>query len=379
MAQSIALSREGLELGRAFGMRYGRPHINQLIGELNLALALAGSGQPDEAAAIYRDMSAEIRQLALYLRPYLVGAGLSTLGILGEASDPVPEATIVGLKELLVAESYGAAAGSPAEVASAEVQLFASILQWRATIPGFDATRDTLVTQWYRFDPGVDGWSALPLVSGPQTLGAEGLFGQFYPDAGEDAYWGNSNAMLRDVPPTCIRPGRYRLELYLNGRLQATAEADSPAEAYTPHLARDVGVAMCQPPDWTPSGVVPGISTGVVAPDGSRGVAVFRVYEPRTPTGPDSRVTALERVVASGQEGLPEGIGIGFALDPTTEPTIFGRNDGVWRLHAYPGGLAKTSATLVGSGTVLVVCAYGPEAWIVSAEAEALILSLITH
>jgi hypothetical protein len=383
MAESVANTRSGLKLGNAYAAEYGSRHVNQLIGELNLALGLLGLGDDEAAAEAYRTAGEHIAELPFGLRTYLVSAGLAPLGVLGRAEDAPSAESIAAMKELLVAEAYEIEGGSSAaEVSTARAELFGSLLQWRATIPGFEPAVDRLVVQWYRLDPALESWSALPLASGLLTHGATvEPTGAFYSDAAAaDSYWGNSGALLSDTPPACVRPGSYRVELYLNGRLAESAEAETgPDQAqYEPLLARDVGVAMCRPGNWSVTGTA-GMSTTVRSADRSRGLAVFRVHQPRALGGADTRPAALDRVAQEGFESLPDGLTFGIPLDSTAEATVLGRNDGVWRRYDYPGGSAKMSATLLGSGTVLVVCQYGPEAWLRSAEATALIASIIPY
>jgi hypothetical protein len=198
--------------------------------------------------------------------------------------------------------------------------------------------------------------------------------------AGEDAYWGDTNATLADVPPSCIRPGGYRVELYLNGSLQGTAEASVNRERtrYEPLFSPDVGVSLCRPDDWSVTGT-PGSSTATLSSDGSRGVAIIRVHQPRAPTGDDARIQALERAVADGPAGLSDGLSAPTSLHPPTQPPVFGADDSLWQLRSYPGGMAKLSATTADTGTVFITCLYGPSAWIDSPEASALLLSIIPN
>ncbi len=381
MQQSVASTRAGLALGEEFERKNGSPHINQLIGELNLGLGLLGTGDFQQSESVYRAAGERIRTLPPYLRRYLVSAALTPLDLLRGASNPPPDEQITAMKELVVRQGYGLITRpeSPAAVTSARVELFASLLQWRAIMSDFDPERDTLAVQWYRFDPVVNSWNVLPIMSGPLSFGKAELAGSFNADAaaGENAYWGNVGAALTDIPSTCVRPGQYRVELYLNGRLGSTAEGDSPADLFSSLLARDVGVGMCHPSDWTVSGT-PGLSTNAVSPDGSRGVVVFRIQQPGSPAGADPQATALDRVVQGTLAGLPLNLTSGSAIDPTTESTVFGTTNSTWRRYEYPGGIAHISATAFNTGTITVVCRYGPEDWVMSDEASKIILSIIT-
>jgi len=381
MEQSLSYTRAGLELGASYEETHGAAHLNQQIGEMNLGLALLGTGDVAGAERAYRTAGQHIAGLPRYLQRYMVSAALTPLGLLEGAPEPPSEEDVLAMKELVVSTGYGVGTDSPARVTSTRVELFPSLLQWRATIPDFDPTRDELVVQWYRLDPVVDRWSALPLMSGQVTYGVVDLAGQFQadPTVGSDDYWGNTGAVLTDIPPACVRPGEYRVELYLNGRLHGSAEPQTTTEEYVPLLARDVGAAMCRPPDWTVSGT-PGLATTTTAADGSRGIAIFRIHQPRGPAGSDPRIGALERVLDGALAGLPAGLLAGSELDAATQPTVFGFNNSVWRLHDYPGGTATMSATAMpGTGTVMVVCLYGPEDWVASEESRALLVSIIPH
>jgi len=378
MEASEVRTRMGLELGIEYENEGGPPHLNQVIGEANLGLVLLAQGDVPGAEAAYRRMASGANALAPGFRPSVIAGALAPLERLGEAPYAPSAEAITDMKNAILTETYGLEGRSPAHLDSAQAEVFASILQWRAQITDFDPRRDHLFVQWYRLDPDIERWSALPLLSGPVRLNAvvADFGGQFHPDAAAGRYWGNTNRVLADVPPSCIRPGRYRVELYLNGQLEASAEADSLGDAFQPVLARHLSVAMCAPANWTVT-TEPGQSMTVFAPDASRGVAVFRVHQPRT-TDADARNAAIDRVLAARTGALPPGLQPGVPIDAATEPPIFGRTDGVWRLHLADAGLAKVSATFLGTGTVLVVVVHGPEAWVASPEASAILQSLIT-
>lgn len=380
MEQSVEFSRTGLALGETYEDKHGSPHVYQLIGEINLAVGLLGTGEMDAAEREFRMVAKRIAGLEPNLRRFLVSAALAPLGLLAGASDPPPAEEIFAMKELVVTEGYGLNPGvTSALVTSPGIERFGPLLHWRATISSFDPARDSLAVQWYRLDPTVKAWGAIPTISGPVSIGAPDVEDTMHRDVavGKDVYWGDTGATLADVPPTCVQPGRYRVELYLNGALQGTAEADvDPAQAqYEPVLSPDIGVSLCRPADWSVTGT-PGSSTAAVSPVGSRGVAVMRVHQPRAPVGVDPRLGAVERVIADGPSGVPDGLAPGIGLDPATQPQVLGVDDSLWQLHRYPGGSAKVSATTMDTGTVLVTCLYGPAAWVDSDEASALLLSV---
>ncbi len=382
MEQSVEFTRAGLALGQTYELKHGAPHAYQLLGEINLAVSLLGIGETQEAERELRMVGKRIAGLEPDLRRFLVSAALAPLSLLAEASDSPRAATIETMKELVVAEGYGPSTDvdSPAHITSTRIERFGPLLHWRSTIPGFNPARDNLAVQWYRLDPKVKAWGAIPTISGPVSVGAPDVADTAHRDvaAGADAYWGDTSATLADVPPTCVQPGQYRVELYVNGSLQGTAEADvdSAQARFDALLSPDVGVSLCRPADWSSTGT-PGSSTATVSPDGSRGVAAIRVHQPRAPAGVDPRVGAVQRVIAGAPAGIPEGLAHGVELDPATQPQVFAVSDSLWEQHSYPGGIATISATTADTGTVYVTCLFGPAAWVGSNEARDLLLSVI--
>lgn len=376
MAHSIDESRAGLILGGDYDRHGGPYHANQILGRINLGLALLASGRPEEAEREYRLIGDQIRTLPPYLQPYFVTTGTSTLDLVRKAPRPVPVEKITKMKSLLATTVYPHPDQSPAAVTGVSAEVYPSLLQWRATIDQFDTKRDSLAVHWYRLDPTIGEWGPVPVASGALVLGGVGFGGQFMSD-GPDSYWGNSSAVLTiENPPTCVRPGKYRVELYLNGTLAGTDEADSPQEqsAYRPVISRDLGAAMCTLDGWTVK-QTPGDSRATRSADGNRGLVLFRVQQPLIP-GEDARARAIDRTVARGHE-LPPGL----TPDPPAYgkmPSVFGGRQAVWRTYSYPGGTARTAAVFLPSGAVLVACAFGDHTWPSTPEAWALLESTTT-
>lgn len=374
MEQSIAMSEQGLRLGAGFGGE--TPHLNELIGQANLALAMLGSGDVDGAERGYRALGEGIALLAPYLRPYLVSAALAPIDLTLKAPRPASDETIAAMKGLVVASAYEAPTESAARIEAVTAELFASVVQWRATIHDFDPERDRLAVQWYRLDSKIGEWGALPVLSGPLTFNGFDSAGVFFQD-GDDSYWGNTTAVLNDLPPACVQPGQYRVELYLNGELQASREATASAQQgdYSPVFARDVGVGMCLPGGWESTGS-PGLSTTMAAPDGSRGIAVFRV-DHAVSTQYDMRYHALDRAVGEHLDGMLPGLTPGVMLDPAGQPTVFKGFPAIWRLHGYDGGIVEVAAVMLVGGSMLVVCTYGPADWVTSQAGIDLLQSIV--
>ena len=158
--------------------------------------------------------------------------------------------------------------------------------------------------------------------------------------------------------------------------MRGAAEDEWNEEERQPLLAHDVGVALCHPAGWSTS-TRPGRSVAAIAEDGSRGVAVVRVHQPRAPAGSDFRSNAVDRAIRLSSDILPGGIGPGAALESGAQPTVLNRNDSLWRGFSYPGGIAAAAASDRGTGTITVVILYGPPEWMASQEAGALAVSLV--
>lgn len=375
MEESLSMTRRGLELGGQYTRSHTTHHWNELIGRMNLALALAGTGRWDHAADEYRAVGALIHELQPGRRPLLVSVALVPLDLLRKAPEPPSEDQIVELKELVVSTAYGVDRSTDTDAVQPSVELFPATVQWRATIPGFDPENDRLIAQWYRFDPVLEEWSAVPLLSGSLTLDQYTEAGQFHRLPETDGYWGNTNALMYDEPRSCVQAGRYRLELYLNGRLANSAEGTHDEE-YMPLTAQDIGFAMCRPPDWVEART-PGWSVGVTSPDGSRGVVALRLLQSRNVPWPQNDAIAVARAATLAGVGLPEGIGQEVMTEPSGSGASVIGTLPIWHTHSYPGGVVRLAAVPLGDGSEIVVGMYGPADWVSTLEAGAIATSVM--
>lgn len=377
MADSVQDSRRALDLLGAEGGT-GRSNINAATAQANLGVALlGGGGHESDAQEAYAQASDSIARLPSG-QSALVGGALTPLDQLA-AARPALAPAVRRAKEIVIGKVYGVSASpSQTQVVSLRISVQPARLQWFADLPGL-GSQDKVVMQWYRTSaPSGDSWYPLPAASGPLQLGGSAAGGWFIPNPPtRDAYFGDNDVFLRNFVPTCLSDGQYRLELYVNGHLAGEARG-RPESAGTPYLMRDVGVALCRPNEWTLAGRIPGIAAGFRSPDGTKGIAVFRVHQPRNASDRESLIAAVRRIVQDGRL-LPPGLGAGVARDPATQPFVFSQPAESWEAHAYQGGTAKLVAPFsFGTGSpVVVVCVYGPNDWVDSPESWRLVLSMV--
>jgi tetratricopeptide (TPR) repeat protein len=100
--------------------------------------------------------------------------------------------------------------------------------------PGFDPARDTLSAQWFVRRPGRRDWEGVPDLSGPVE--------DYRPGSGVFRIWPRTDS--------CMPPGRYRVDLYVNGRLAGSAQVSSTWPALQMIDAHDAGVSFCAAADW---------------------------------------------------------------------------------------------------------------------------------
>lgn len=165
---------------------------------------------------------------------------------------------------------------------SGQIEVSAHTVRWRGQMPQFDPRRDRLFMVWYVLDEGWDVWRALPEVSGPvyhhqikrvQVPWLE-IEGSFLANTGYTR---------------CLPAGRYRAELYLNGRLTSDPAATmNPPSDLTPVSLYDLNVGLCRPGSWRPidlprefkdrGDLLYGFQTG----EGNPAAFVFTFYVPRS-------------------------------------------------------------------------------------------------
>jgi hypothetical protein len=190
-------------------------------------------------------------------------------------------------------------------------------------------------------------WAALPQLSGQLTA---------LQPSGRRSY-------LQVIAPTlgarCDAGGRYRVEVYLNGRLPEGGAAE--AEASFPELKHvvleDLNVELCRPSDWDPvKGRVRGVADGFTSPDGRSGVVVV---DASAAVSAGVQRTALIDLVRDRFAGMlprktvlarrdPNYYSLGLAGQPV-------------EIHSHPGGLAIFGNAETSAERSIVTAVYGPD------------------
>jgi tetratricopeptide (TPR) repeat protein len=359
LEQSIAATRQ------AMALTPGDPVVRY-----NLAVALLAAGRTGEAraayadavrATVYGDVGARVAREDPYgEEAYLAGA-LTDLGLL-ESFRPELVAEIAEIKASIVTAVASGASDRPPpasapEVSDLAVDVFPSTIQWRAHLDGFEPGTDTLSVQWLLLDPAGLGWAVLPEIS---ALSVDPV-----PNSDEPGGYFHLDAYTAAMaPPACLPSGTYRVELYSGGRLVGQAEKRVAFGDFDALAVRDVGVVLCRPRGWeaAPEREL-GLIAGARSPDGTEGVYVVHLQQPRLEEDPgETSVRAIEETLATYAGVLP---GRAAYVQPsgTDDGYFLGLDGGRWRWYPYDGGLVRIGAGLGTDGSVTLALVFGPDVW----------------
>ncbi|MCC6470186.1 MAG: hypothetical protein IT563_17820 [Alphaproteobacteria bacterium] len=221
----------------------------------NLGLALLAKGNIERGHAMY--MAALKGEPPM--PPKLRASVATDLELLlatrhsSEADDKVKALAdeVRRLKEQFIGASEAAPQGpAPAmTVGGVHVSVTPGSVLFDARLPGFDSKRDRISVAWYGHDEAWNTWYTLQGVTGPVTAN-DTLVSV-----------GDSISLYRSYSArvgSCLGPGRYRAELYVNGRLVDIADKDReftlvyPAEIdrFIPTNFHNLNLRVCRPPGW---------------------------------------------------------------------------------------------------------------------------------
>lgn len=350
--ESVGFTQEAIALDP------GDPVLRFNLGVAHLAAGrlkeAPGAYADGVARVLYTDVEKEVLRGTPALEEQWVAGALSDLEQIVRAGDEDLTGAVREMKEFVVGSASLGAPGvgeTAVEATETEVNVFPAELQWQARMEGLDTETDVVSAQWYQEAPGDLGWTVLPEPSGIATLGVE-----------EDGrHFGLTGYLPLTLPHRCLPAGRYRVEIYVNGRLVGEAEQESTFDELVASVDRDLAVGFCRPPDWEPTEAgLPGILSGDVAPDGLRGVYIMRLEFP----GEFDDLPAEDRARAFiGQ--VPGTFPSLFPAPPSfvrEEDTRFfmGLEGPVVQRYAYDGGEVLIGAGIDEDGAVVVGLVFAP-------------------
>lgn len=369
------LSRSADYTRQAIALDPGEP-----VYRFNLGVALVAAGRIDEARGAYND--GVIRTLFLddppttlrqepFFEEFVLAGALTDLEIVRRYRSDLDQ-HIAAVKSDIVgritAGTLEAPLASNAELSNLSLDLFPGELQWQATIANYDEDRDTISAQWYHEDPQALGWAVIPEVSVTVVpgLGADGRHYQL------------SSYLTTTRPARCLPVGRYRAEIYVNGRLAAEGTVEAPFPELTALVARDVTTALCRPADWNRvENRLPGLYDGYSSADGRYGVYAARYVLPGTLRQlPDPAAEIADLTISSISDSLPD-TPVYDDETGTTTGYFMGLSDTAWRWYDYGSGYVRVGAGLTDDGAVNVGLVFGPREWFDTDDPFTILNSLV--
>jgi hypothetical protein len=337
--------------------------------QFNLAVALfAANGPTDETKRSFDAAAKKI--LALHKAhpsdafddPTVWEAFTDLSKIAGAHVRPASE--VQEMKEYILQSLSGrkpAAAHPPFTVQAVVVDVLPVGLRWTASLEHFPPDQDpgkddTPLAVWY-FAPKSN-------AANPETVLAD-VSGRARPTLTNGRYSDLALYLARTSTPTCIRSGRYLVELYINGRLAGRGDAGSgfPRELQAA-AAPDQNMLLCRPADWTRYKSVIGFIEGYVAPDRKHGAFIYRYQHPQEP-GEDWNDTSrsyIAHALAEVRDLLPSAPSPAQPCWDPPHPRLLAPH-ALWHRYLwyrYDGGCVFTRSNISSNGTVLIDLVFGP-------------------
>jgi tetratricopeptide (TPR) repeat protein len=240
---------------------------------------------------------------------------------------------------------------------------------WTATNVGtYDPTKDVLNVQWQYRDPVHGEWAVLPELSGPVSAGGLLSYGANGIASNNASYVSNSS------PATCLPPGMYKVDIYVDGLLAGTATTRATWPALQAVRFNDVDGAICVPSGWQPFGGGPG-RDGYDEPNGSTGALILSI--PKAATGGlSSNAAGLVTVMQATLQGFSGSSGVLPGISPAAKPTstqfFMSTGNGQSQQWNYKHGYVLSGIGTSTDGQIYVGITWGPTTQL----AEDLFLSL---
>ena len=335
----------------------------------NRALSYLGGGQVESARAayheavdhtVYSNVATKTPSRNTGRQEDLVTGALTDLTLLADHRSDL-SAQVTEMKQLVV-DGVQRPTGGPSKqlnVGALKLLVFPGELWWEGTVPGLDLNGDTVSTQWYHQDPQRLGWSGIPAVSGALAPVALGSNPNDY--ILKTKYLTSTNR--------CLDPGRYRVEVYIDGRLAGQVEADATFGGLEAATLRDLGVAVCNPAGWIVLAessnpdlaklVQLGFDAGYVSADNSRGVYLFRYQNP------GQKGSSADVLASSLRVGTMSAFASLFPAAPQLSQAsivtgFLGLDGGAADRYTYSGGEAVVGSGVPKDGSVIVCVVFGP-------------------
>jgi hypothetical protein len=221
---------------------------------------------------------------------------------------------------------------------------------------GFSPTYDLLSAQWEYQDPAHGEWAVLPELSGPVNKG--GLL-SLNPGYASD----NPSYVSSTSPATCLPPGHYRVQLFVNGHLAGTASASSDWSALHAVRFSEVDGAVCVPQGYKPFPNLGAGADGYAAPDNGGGAFILSIPKAAVAAIANDQ-PSLAGVMKATVNGFSSGSssllpGLHQVGGTRVTPFFMSSGNGQQQDWAYKNGYVYSGVGTASNGQIYIGIAWG--------------------
>lgn len=351
-------------------------HEAEPVWHYNLGLALLAQGRYEEALeaygagierTVYSDVGTKKPREDDALLELLEAEALTNLELLKRSGGEELDRRVEQIESRIVASVSAGMPANPGETASVSgmrLEVLPSEANLTAEATSGIGADDVVSAQLYYYDASHHAAYVIPEASG--KLDGAGL------RRGVELHY-----LSTTTPPRCLPDGRYRLDLYVNGRLVGRAfnTADF-GDLHGAAAAPDLDLGTCVPHAWVHSDKsMPGLLLGHVRPDGSRGAFLFRFDVHDGTKHVQSREfadTAFD--LALGHAAPPPAVSRPLSRGP------FARlGDPMTLVYRLGPKAAETRVGIDDEGAVVVALVYGPADFVAGRQAAAILDSVFLY